>query len=654
MSYFPSAREAARALGVPLLLRADPDPRAFRRHDRLGTLAVPAASAARLCARARDEASRMGEGGSGLPAVGTSGLGATWVTGPWGSLAHLPWAVGLADHLARERGRACLLEREPDGPLRTLAGRGRRVPIVSPLAASLLGGVVAAVSTDLEGVSILVPRSEAAVDAAGGIGAWDDVPVVLADGLPEVLEGPYPGAGHVTGVILVAPFRDHSRFELDAVVRRLHETGHRILGLVATGPEVSDLDEAVSLGTDPSEPVVAVSRESSERARLSSDPGGERGEGASGPPSPPDVSSEAAAPSPGGTVPAYPGEAPAPAGTAPIPSHALPPSDSAPPRPDSAPSLPSPAAIPLLSSWDRQAIGNTRRRRRISGAAVVLLALLAAAAFYVKVVRPLRGALSGSSAPAAESASSARGQVDMAGAGAPAVGDTAGSSADSSGTRPGSGGVADSTEITRDSGPPADSAGIPRTSGSPADSAGIPPDSGPPADPRGILRDSNGSADSVAATARAFPDTTGLPGSGSAVAPAWGSAARPASIPGASPGPRREADVRDSAAVHAGGADLATGGRFVIHFSSFKLQTEAETEVAALRLRGIEARSIRVEIPERGTWYRIVAGDFATFAEAESVVLRLQAEGKIPYAHIAADGGRGQPVPVGTLDRMRP
>jgi cell division septation protein DedD len=97
-----------------------------------------------------------------------------------------------------------------------------------------------------------------------------------------------------------------------------------------------------------------------------------------------------------------------------------------------------------------------------------------------------------------------------------------------------------------------------------------------------------------------------------------------------------------------------TAERFVIHLTSFKLAAEAEMEVSALRRRGIEARSIQADIPDRGTWYRIVTGNFATFAEAESVALRLQAEGKVPYAHIAADGGRGQPVPVGTLDRARP
>jgi hypothetical protein len=110
----------------------------------------------------------------------------------------------------------------------------------------------------------------------------------------------------------------------------------------------------------------------------------------------------------------------------------------------------------------------------------------------------------------------------------------------------------------------------------------------------------------------------------------------------------------DTTVALPGGADGNPREPFVIHLTSFKFQAEAEIEVTALHQRGIEARSVRAEIPDRGTWYRIVTGNFATFAEAESVAMRLQAEGKIPYAHIAADGGRGQPVPVGTLDRARP
>jgi hypothetical protein len=653
MSYFSSAREAARVLGVPLLLRADPDPQAFRRHDRLGTLAVPAAAAARLVVRARDEAAKMGERVPGLDDSGVAGAGATWVTGPWGSLDHLPWAVGLADQLARERGRAALLEREPDGPLRALAGRGRRVPIVSPLATSLLGEAAAAVGTDLEGVLILVPRGVAVADVAGAIGAFGDVPVVLADGLPEVLEGPYPGAEHVAGVILVAPFRDHSRFELDAVVRRLRETGHRILGLVAIGPEVSELEEAAALRADPDEPLAGASVGSRELAA----PAGDRGEGltasafAGGPSMPPPTE----APAPPSEVPVPPGRtpplpdsippssaqavplsaqvvpssaeaAPPSAQVAPCSSEAAPSSAVVSPEPEAPlPSsglnpllsgalrpAPGPVAIPLLASWDRQGAGKTRKRRRTSGVALALLVLVAAAVYYAKLVAPRFGTSSEAPAPSGTEASPVPGGGGPADSVGAMVDDSTGRGADSSGTRsraaPGvvPGAVPDTTAMSADS-----------------------------------VRDAaawNAAPDTAAGRAApwraAAPDTAAA-----AAALRAGVAWNPASASGGS---------------RPGGPSLAAGDRFVIHFSSFKLEAEAEAEVMTLRRRGIEARSIRVEIPERGTWYRIVTGNFATFAEAESVVLRLQAEGKIPYAHIAADGGRGQPVPVGTLDRERP
>jgi cell division septation protein DedD len=93
---------------------------------------------------------------------------------------------------------------------------------------------------------------------------------------------------------------------------------------------------------------------------------------------------------------------------------------------------------------------------------------------------------------------------------------------------------------------------------------------------------------------------------------------------------------------------------YVIHLSSYKLEIEAAAEAAELVRQGVAARTLRVDVPDRGTWYRIVTGDFASFAQAESAALALQARGVIPYVHIAGNGGRGTPIPVGALDRIRP
>jgi hypothetical protein len=118
------------------------------------------------------------------------------------------------------------------------------------------------------------------------------------------------------------------------------------------------------------------------------------------------------------------------------------------------------------------------------------------------------------------------------------------------------------------------------------------------------------------------------------------------------------ASIADTASAAAPPADTtrpgSPGGPFVIHLSSFKLGEEAGREVERAAAQGLVARAVIVEVPERGTWYRIVIGDFASFAQAESAAHALQARGLIPYAHIAGEGGRGTPIPVRTPDRTRP
>jgi cell division septation protein DedD len=593
---------------------------------------------------ASDEMSRadgaaMGVGGGTLVPPG-----AIWVTGPWGSLAHLPWAVGLADHLARTRGRAGLVEREPDGPLRTLARAGRRIPIRHPLAEAVLAGPADAVNTDLEGVSILLRRGgEAPVGGGTTDAAAGDFPLVLADGLPEALEGPYPGADCVAGVILVASFRDHSRFELDAVVRRLRETGHRLLGLTAIGPDVSEAEEAAALRTEEeTEPTVqeaARAKQEAQRARVdaaaakvkATQPMETRPATASAPvlsplsaPASPPFRPPALEP---GSKPVFGSllgpesegslEPPPEAGLEPPPEATLGLPPSATLEVGSGSGLGGPSArgddratISLLTTWDRLAIRRSRRRHRVGGGVTVLLMIATAVAFYGVVLRPrLRppswpAMFRGKHTPLPVEGVQTRGVV------ASAAADSSVPAAESTGATASSMGTA--AEVGRVT---------PVSGWTPGDESG---------------------------------DTLRRPGPGSAPGSTAGPKVGFPGVLGASPGTGQDSGVSDTMVTPVTPPDGRPGEPFVIHLTSFKLRAEAEIEVSALRLRGIEARSIQAEIPDRGTWYRIVTGNFATFAEAESVALRLQAEGKIPYAHIAADGGRGQPVPVGTLDRARP
>jgi hypothetical protein len=723
VSYFPSAPEAARALGVPLLLRVDPDPRAFRRHDWLGTLAAPAASAACVYARAVDEATRADGPDAGVGDRVPFPPGAIWVTGPFGSMGHLPWAVGLADHLARTRGRAGLLDRESGGPLRTLARPGRKIPVRLALAENLLGGVVEVVNTDLEGVFILLPGTEESraesgtADAAAG-----DFPLVLTDGLPESLDGPYPGAEGLAGVILVASFRDHSRFELDAVVRRLRETGHRLLGLVAIGPDVSDAQEAAALRAEgavrsaaaraplptskmvlpaaasappaspaatpalapPATPAVApvatpAFSPAAASTPVTSAPASQSPESPSpgsppaGPPpaAPPPAVPPPAVPPPAVPRPAVPPqavsppEAPVPVpGPGPEPSPASvaegtskPPVEEAPavaevkrpeagpgkkpemerkkdPQPDLKAEAEPPAAEPasepddrpamaLLSNWDRVTMAQSKRRRRTVTGVTVLLLLLTVAAFYGVVLRP-RLDLSPLGPMFAGKRDSQPADVDSGGAPPLPVKETRAA-------------VADSASVADDS--------AARAADSTAAVAG--PTVAAPASSTAAADFERTGVDSARRARDEIGDRVRRPGG--TPAQAESGAVRPVFRPSDT-----SAGASDTTVALPGGGEVAAGEEFVIHLTSFKLEAEAEAEVLALARRGIEARAVQVEIPFRGSWYRIVTGNFATFAEAESVALRLQAEGKVPYAHIAADGGRGRPVPVGTLDRERP
>jgi hypothetical protein len=85
---------------------------------------------------------------------------------------------------------------------------------------------------------------------------------------------------------------------------------------------------------------------------------------------------------------------------------------------------------------------------------------------------------------------------------------------------------------------------------------------------------------------------------------------------------------------------------FVVHLSSFRLLNEAETEVARFRSMGISARYLRVPVEDMGTWYRVITGRFATFAQAESLALHLEATGTIAHAHVIGRAGWGEPVPI--------
>jgi cell division septation protein DedD len=76
-------------------------------------------------------------------------------------------------------------------------------------------------------------------------------------------------------------------------------------------------------------------------------------------------------------------------------------------------------------------------------------------------------------------------------------------------------------------------------------------------------------------------------------------------------------------------AGEAKEGKVTIQVGAYNVATEAAGRVAALKSAGFEARSVEVEIPKRGTWYRVQSGRFVTRDEAERYGRQLRDRGVV-------------------------
>jgi cell division septation protein DedD len=73
----------------------------------------------------------------------------------------------------------------------------------------------------------------------------------------------------------------------------------------------------------------------------------------------------------------------------------------------------------------------------------------------------------------------------------------------------------------------------------------------------------------------------------------------------------------------------AKEGKVTIQIGSYNAAAEAEERVANLKSAGLEARSVKVEIPQRGTWYRVQSGRFVSRDEAERYGRQLRDKGVV-------------------------
>jgi cell division septation protein DedD len=90
--------------------------------------------------------------------------------------------------------------------------------------------------------------------------------------------------------------------------------------------------------------------------------------------------------------------------------------------------------------------------------------------------------------------------------------------------------------------------------------------------------------------------------------------------------------VEEKAAMPApplNGAGEAKAGKVTIQIGSYNEAAQAEERVANLKSAGYEAQSVPVEIPKRGTWYRVQSGHFVSRDEAERYGKQLRDKGVV-------------------------
>ncbi len=74
-------------------------------------------------------------------------------------------------------------------------------------------------------------------------------------------------------------------------------------------------------------------------------------------------------------------------------------------------------------------------------------------------------------------------------------------------------------------------------------------------------------------------------------------------------------------------AATPNNGSLTIQVASFSDQAQANERVNSLRSRGVEARAVRVEIPNKGTWYRVQIGGFKSRDDASGYANQLKSKG---------------------------
>ena len=77
-------------------------------------------------------------------------------------------------------------------------------------------------------------------------------------------------------------------------------------------------------------------------------------------------------------------------------------------------------------------------------------------------------------------------------------------------------------------------------------------------------------------------------------------------------------------------------GKFTVQVGSFSVESQANERISSLRAAGFDARSTTVQIPGRGTWYRVQVGRFRERDAASKAAAQLREKGAAASSMVVA------------------
>jgi DedD protein len=101
----------------------------------------------------------------------------------------------------------------------------------------------------------------------------------------------------------------------------------------------------------------------------------------------------------------------------------------------------------------------------------------------------------------------------------------------------------------------------------------------------------------------------------------------PTQAPTPAPPPAPEPKPAEAAAPPVEAQQSTAAGRFAVQVGSYNEVGQANERAEKLRAAGYDPRVVSVELPKRGTWYRVMVGSFNDRAEANRFGAQMRSKG---------------------------